>query len=82
MCVLKSGKNTLELNWYEDAPLKKGDNLDHLAFEVSSLVEFHRLMRSLRRKTIEIHDYLETEGWDRFFILDPDGNWIEIYVRK
>jgi catechol-2,3-dioxygenase len=82
MCVLKSGRNALELNRYEDAPLKKGNNLDHLAFEVEVMAEFRRLMRNLRAKKIEIRDYLETKGWNRFFIQDPDGNWIEIYVRK
>jgi len=82
MCVLKSGGNELELNWYEGVPLRKGNNLDHLAFEVRGVGEFRRLMRSLKAKKIEIHDYLATKGWDRFFIEDPDGNWIEIYARK
>jgi len=82
MCVLKSARNALELNWYEDAVPRKGSNLDHLAFEVQTIGRFRRLMRSLRAKKIEIHDYLATKGWDRFFIEDPDGNWIEIYARK
>jgi catechol-2,3-dioxygenase len=82
MCVLKSGANVLELNWYDDAAVKKGDNLDHLAFEVDARGEFRRLMRTLRAKGIEVREYLETEGWNRFFTRDPDGNSVEIYVRK
>ncbi len=82
MCVLKSGENILELNWYEDAPAKKGENLDHLAFEVEAVGEFRRLMRKLRARGFEVQDYLETKGWNRFFTRDPDGNSIEVYIRK
>jgi catechol-2,3-dioxygenase len=82
MCVLKSGRCAVELNRYEDAARKKGNNLDHLAFEVETMAEFRRLMRNLRARKIEIQDYLETKGWNRFFIQDPDDNWIEIFVRK
>jgi catechol-2,3-dioxygenase len=82
MCVLKSGSGSLELNWYEKALLKKGNNLDHLAFEVQTIEEFRRLMRRLRAKKIGIHEYLETNGWNRFFITDPDRNWVEVFVRK
>lgn len=82
MCVLKSGKNILELNMYDQAAIKKGNNLDHLAFEAQTIAEFHRLMRELKAKKIEIHEYLETKGWNRFFIADPDRNWIEVFVRK
>jgi catechol-2,3-dioxygenase len=82
MCILKSGGNALELNWYAGAPIRKGNNLDHLAFEVQGIGKFRRLMRSLKGKKIRIHDYLATKSWDRFFIEDPDRNWIEIYARK
>jgi catechol 2,3-dioxygenase-like lactoylglutathione lyase family enzyme len=82
MCVLKSGRGSLELNWYEEFSLKRGNNLDHLAFEAQTIAEFRRLMRKLRAKKIEIHEYLETKGWNRFFIEDPDRNWVEIFVRK
>jgi catechol-2,3-dioxygenase len=82
MCVLESGRGVLELNWYQDADLKKGENLDHLAFEVEGVREFSRLIQELKAKKIEVHNYLRTIRWDRFFIQDPDGNWIEIFVRK
>jgi catechol 2,3-dioxygenase-like lactoylglutathione lyase family enzyme len=82
MSVLKSGRNTLELNWYEDAVFRRGNNLDHLAFEVPDTRAFRAMQRTLRAKKINVHDYLETKGWDRFFIEDPDGNWVEIYFRK
>jgi catechol 2,3-dioxygenase-like lactoylglutathione lyase family enzyme len=82
MCVLKSGRGSLELNWYEESSLKRGNNLDHLAFEAQTIAEFRSLMRKLRAKKIEIHEYLETKGWNRFFIEDPDRNWVEIFVRK
>jgi lactoylglutathione lyase len=79
MCVLKSGKTTLELNHYDNQPCKRGNNLDHLAFEVDDFGEFQSM---LRRRRIRIHEYLETERWKRFFISDPDGNWLEIFYRK
>lgn len=76
MCVLKSGTNTLELNKYFKLPYKKGTNLDHLAFKVK---EFDKFLEELKRKHIKTHDYLETKNWKRFWISDPDGNWIEIF---
>ena len=79
MCVLEIGTNTLELNHYRGQGVKKGTNLDHLAFETN---QFDSLLETLRRKHVRIHEYLETKKWDRFFIADPDGNWIEVYHRK
>ena len=79
MCVLKGGTNRLELNHYKGQRVKKGTNLDHLAFETD---QFHALLKRLKRRHVRVHEYLETEKWDRFFLADPDGNWIEVYHRK
>ena len=82
MCVLRSGRNTLELNWYRSAVVRRGSTLDHLAFEVETLPGFRRLAKELQSKGIRIHEYLETRSWERFFVEDPDGNWVEVYARK
>jgi len=82
MCILKSGRNKLELNWYRNATVRKGNSLDHLAFEVKPFKTFQSLTKKLEVEGIKVHEYLETERWDRFFIEDPDGNWIEIFSRK
>ena len=78
MCVLRSGSGTLELNQYFGSPFNRGGTLDHLAFQVSSLVRF---MKKARDAGLSTHDYLETKNWKRCFIDDPDGNWIEVYQR-
>lgn len=78
MCVLKSGKNYLELNQYFGKPFHRGDTLDHLAFEVSNLHDFVKKAKDAR---IKIRDYLGTKNWKRCFIDDPDGNEIEVYQR-
>src|SRR5437867_1105448 len=82
MCVLTSGRNQLELNWYKNAAVRKGNTLDHLAFEVRPFSAFQRLITTLENQGTKIHEYLETDVWDRFFIEDPDGNWVEIYAKK
>lgn len=82
MCVLGSGKNRLELNWYGDENVQWGNTLDHLAFEVEPFPAFRRLIKELKAKGVRLHEYLETENWDRFFVEDPDKNWIEVYSRK
>ena len=82
MCILRSGRNKLELNWYRNAVVRRGNPLDHLAFEIGPFSAFQRFGESLRAEGTRLHEYLETDSWDRFFIKDPDGNWIEIYARK
>lgn len=82
MCVLKSGTNHLELNWYRGSRVRRGNTLDHLAFEVGTISALRILVKELEEKRIKIHDYLETNRWGRFFVEDPDHNWIEIYARK
>lgn len=79
MCVLRSGSNTLELNHYGESRFKKGTNLDHLAFEVSQLDEVKKMLKT---RHIRTYDQLDTANWRRFFIRDPDANWIEIYQKK
>jgi catechol 2,3-dioxygenase-like lactoylglutathione lyase family enzyme len=78
LCVLTSGGNTLELNQYYNTPFNRGGTLDHLAFRVSNL---ERFMKKARDATLDVHDFLETKGWRRCFVDDPDGNWIEVYQR-
>jgi catechol-2,3-dioxygenase len=82
MCWLGSGRNVLELNSYEGATTRRGANLDHLAFEVSPFSSLPSLSKDLQGRGIKIHERLATEKWERFFIEDPDGNWIEVFSRK
>lgn len=78
LCLLRSGKNYLELNQYFGRSFRRGGALDHLAFEVGNLDDFTEKTEDMR---IRVHDYLETKNWKRCFIDDPDGNEIEVYQR-
>jgi catechol 2,3-dioxygenase-like lactoylglutathione lyase family enzyme len=68
----------LELNFYPDAPpYREGDELDHLAFRVTSLdATIDRLVNLGAR--LRIPPFLH--GSTRLaFLSDPDGVWLEIF---
>ncbi len=77
----------LELNWYP--PRSKfarrfipGEGLDHIGFLLGNVsrrkleAEYKRLLRSGARPTRVTPE--SSEGWQAC-VLDPDGNWIEIF---
>jgi len=82
LCLMRSGRNYLELNSYSGSKARRGSNLDHLAFEVSPFTALPRMVSQFKTKGIRIEEYLETAKWGRFFVADPDGNWLEIFARK
>jgi lactoylglutathione lyase len=75
----KGSGQILELNWYPKKYRYGGrSGLDHLAFEVSDLVEaYRRLSRSHRGA---IRPFPEGK-WILAYVKDPDGNWIELGQR-
>lgn len=70
----------LEINWYADQEYRSGDELDHIAFEVTDLDE---ALSELKLKGIEPVSYMrDTKNSRSTYIADPDGNWIEIFQKK
>lgn len=71
--------HSLELTWIKDFDKEKynlGDNEFHLAFEVDDFEaahEHHKEMGCI---------CFENEAMGIYFILDPDGYWIEIIPAK
>ncbi|MFQ6107367.1 MAG: VOC family protein [Thermoplasmata archaeon] len=78
----KDSGHVLELNWYsEDSPVagpfKKGEELDHLAFQVDDL---DKALEYLRMKGHPIvSEKREEKGASWAYVEDPDGNWIELF---
>jgi lactoylglutathione lyase len=75
----------LELNYYTPSsrfasPYDPGEGLDHIAFRVEGLDEF---LRELHGKGVKdapgSPNHTLPSGHRVAYVLDPDGNWIEIY---
>jgi len=72
--------HALEINWYADQEYQAGDELDHIAFQVTDL---DKAISELKSKGIEpVSSMVETEHSRRTFIIDPDGIWIELYQKR
>ena len=71
-------KHTLELTWLRDwdRPYNLGDNEFHLAFEVDDFEAAHDLHEKMDCICFE------NKQMGIYFILDPDGYWIEIIPAK
>jgi lactoylglutathione lyase len=75
----------LELNYYEDdspfgVEYRNGEELDHLAFDVSDLVT---VVEDLRTRGIEVIVEPYSIGvWSEAFVKDPNGIWIELVERE
>ncbi len=65
------------MNWYPDRKeFKNGDEVDHLAFEVTDVDE---AVSELRNEGVEVALEPFNEGNSRLaFVKDPDGIWIEL----
>ncbi len=75
----------LELNWYPRGsryavPGELGIALDHIGFEVPkrAMVRTYRRLLAKGARPTEVTPET-TEGWGAY-LLDPDGNWIELYA--
>ena len=68
----------LELTWIKDRkePYNLGDNEIHLAFGTNDFDAAHE-----RHKNMDCICY-ENEAMGIYFIVDPDGYWIEILPNK
>jgi lactoylglutathione lyase len=72
----------LELNWYPKSsrfytPFKEGETLDHLAFMVGRRNEergYNQLIRRGAKSAISPKEAVDSDP----YVLDPDGNWIEL----
>jgi catechol 2,3-dioxygenase-like lactoylglutathione lyase family enzyme len=82
-------RQRLELNWYPPGSryatrYRPGDGLDHLGFLLGNVprsrleTEYARLLRRGATPTPMTPDV--TDGW-MFSVLDPDGNWVEVFRR-
>ena len=76
-------RQRLELNWYPPgSPFATryvpGDGLDHIGFRVPSAAAAYRRLRALgARNALSPKDAHGMRGI--YYILDPDGNWIELF---
>jgi lactoylglutathione lyase len=72
----------LELNWYPKSSrfytmFKRGETLDHLAFTVGPRNEergYNQLIRRGAKSAISPKEAVDSDP----YVLDPDGNWIEL----
>ena len=83
--VSKGTKHPLELNWYaDDSPVagryRKGDELDHLAFEVDDLDETLSYLAKKGYPTVMGPIASKSGRWA--YVKDPDGVWIEPFEIK
>jgi catechol 2,3-dioxygenase-like lactoylglutathione lyase family enzyme len=71
----------LELNFYEgDKPYKKGDEMDHLAFEVKDL---DLALAFLARHGVKrVYEIVKSKKSRWTYVTDPDGIWIELFDHK
>lgn len=71
-------KHQLELTWLRDhpQPYDLGENEFHLAFEVDDFAQAYMM-----HKTQDVIIY-ENPAMGIYFIVDPDGYWIEILPPK
>ena len=88
--TLKSpnSEQVLELNHYEqDSPFNlaylNGEDLDHIAFDVTDLAA---TVEKLRREGVEVvveqYSIGVEVGWKEAYIKDPNGIWIELLQRR
>ncbi len=80
--TVRSGdsEHYLEINWYENQQYHSGDELDHIAFEVTDL---DATLRELSAKGIRsVSEIKESPNSKWTYITDPDGIWIEIFQKK
>lgn len=71
--------HSLELTWIKDFDkdhYNLGDNEFHLAFEVDDFDAAHAMHKEMRCICFE------NEAMGIYFIIDPDGYWIEIIPAK
>lgn len=80
-------KAKLELNWYPSGsrfakPYRAGEGLDHIGFLLGRVpretleAEYSRLLQAGARPTDVTPE--SSSGWQAC-VLDPDGNWIELF---
>ncbi len=65
-----------------DAPLpepKKMFGMDHFSMEVSSFAELQHAYRYLKGKGIDVHHTVDHGVTNSVYLIDPDGNLIEVY---
>ena len=82
LAIVKSegSDHWLEINWYAGQEYRSGDELDHIAFEVTNLDE---ALSELKLKGIEpVSHVRDTKNSRWTYIADPDGNWVEIFQKK
>jgi lactoylglutathione lyase len=82
---LKSPKSEveLELNWYPKTsrfytPFQANETMDHLAFAVGSNNEvraYRQLINNGARPAVSLE---QAKGVCDPYVMDPDGNWIEL----
>lgn len=78
----KSSRQLLELNWYPPGSVYAGDyvpgeGLDHIGFVVEDVSTTFRSLVDKGATPTEITP--ETTDGYVAYVLDPDGNWIEIF---
>ncbi len=72
------GKHQLELTWYAERkqPYNLGDNEIHIAFRVDN---FEQALE--KHKKMDCVCY-QNEAMGIYFIVDPDGHWLEIMPNR
>jgi catechol 2,3-dioxygenase len=65
-----------------DAPMpepKKMFGMDHFSMEVASFTELQNAYRYLKGKGIDVHHTVDHGVTNSVYLIDPDGNLIEVY---
>ena len=74
-------RQELELNWYPPrskfyTKYRRGDELDHLAFDVGNV---ETALERLIAKGVKVAvSYSEAKGITEVYVKDPDGIWLEL----
>ncbi len=77
----KGSEQLLELNFYEGKKAyKRGDEIDHLAFEVKDLDV--ALSFLAKHGVNRVYKFMKSQNSRWTYVTDPDGIWIELFDHK
>lgn len=78
-----TSKQALELNYYPpgnrfETPYVPGEGLDHIGFKVDDARKWFAKLVSMGAK-VALEPWVDPSGEVTSYVMDPDGNWIEVF---